>query len=231
MHSFPCIVHGCHASGVGCAGSGDWPGRSDRGLEPTRAACGYFCETDDQCQSRHCVDGFCCVTPGCSLPFVCYSGECDLVRPVAANCNADEQCDPPNCVEGACCDRDHCEPPKRCDVRRFEGSCVDPDSFGPQSFGKSCESQADCEPRFACNDGVCCELSDCGPFNRCDLPGSEGYCAILPKYACVTATQSEGDDGCAICDASGGSLRWLLLPGALLVFVSRRRRARGSTPG
>src|SRR5262245_3316121 len=90
------------------------------------------------------------VSAGGTFPYSCASGECEPLIPTAGICQDDDDCRSDHCVEGTCCAQAACEPPKRCDVRFFEGVCTDPDSFGPQSFGKPCAGESDCDPIFFC---------------------------------------------------------------------------------
>lgn len=163
---------------------------------------GNPCSDGEQCRSGFCVDGSCCEAPACPVGKFCSSGRC-MGPLVDGHCFAGEQCDPPFCVDGVCCEAAACGPSERCDVPRFEGTCTDPSGPGPRSFGKPCDSPSDCDPRFHCTDGVCCEDVDCGPWHQCNRPGREGQCAVVPSLverqnSCEEIGDDGGADGCAV---------------------------------
>jgi hypothetical protein len=91
---------------------------------------GADCERDDQCVSRHCVDGRCCQSAACT-------GDCNFCRGPAGTCV--EQTAAPAEVPG-CLDRFACTPQKAC--RKLVGA--------PCTGGDQCESGSCVQGSCAC---------------------------------------------------------------------------------
>ncbi len=144
---------------------------------------GDRCSLDNQCQSGHCVDGFCCSSRSCPPGNYCNSGDCGPPAPNGIGCTENVQCASGFCTDGVCCSDERCAVNAACNIPGFEGQCFTRLQIGSPCTDNSqcCTDMTDptkCDPSF-CVDGFCCE-SACSSDMTCALPGREGLCLPRP---------------------------------------------------
>src|SRR5262249_34327765 len=136
--------------------------------------------------SGFCVDDTCCGTASCPPNQFCN------ISTHPGHCNPQED-------DGTCCNQDHDCRSNNCaadDPRRPAGC------FGawgptrtptPKQPGDPCNTTPECKAGFECNveeGGLCCEQLHCPEGTSCRVPGSFGFCHLLP-----TATPTRLPDG------------------------------------
>jgi hypothetical protein len=175
---------------------------------------GADCETDDDCNTRHCADGVCCneacdgrcescATGTCTplpqdqdpppcAPYLCASsgGDCPM------SCSSSD-----DCVDTTYCHAGACDPKrsngKTCSASRdcASDACVDGRCAGTSKRGTECSSDTDCESGH-CTDGVCCDDACSGQCEACDVKGAVGTCSAVTGRP---RGDREGCDGDALC--------------------------------
>ena len=157
------------------------------------------------CTSLKCVP--CSVDPDCAaVPgALCNAGKCTPPKTNGAPCLADPECISALCVEGVCCDSD-CPSGAcgSCKVSGKEGTCTVTPAMGAPLPMTTCSSGLSCGGTYNtcqkcnanaqcgsgnCVDGYCCDTGCVAGCERCDLPGKEGTCSLVPAGA-------SGRDGC-----------------------------------
>jgi hypothetical protein len=162
----------------------------------TQLTDGSTCTLPVQCQSDHCVDGYCCDS-ACAEP-------CDAcnVSPSEGTCTVLGQgsvgapsCSPYVCdgsqslCPTTCTGDPDCSPGNYCDAGNH---CA-----GGKANGGSCSTGTECQSGI-CADDVCCDDACVGDCNGCDLSGSEGTCTLM-------APGAPGDASCSPYLCSGAS--------------------------
>ena len=143
---------------------------------------GNRCTLGEQCQSRRCVDGFCCASASCPPGQFCNTGTCGPPAPNGVPCSAGEQCASSYCTDGVCCADEICAVNAACNIPGSPGVCTTrlPPGSPCTDPAQCCTDPTDptrCDPSF-CIDGFCCERA-CASTESCGLPGFEGLC--MPK--------------------------------------------------
>ena len=151
--------------------------------DPDKAT-GQTCTTNSQCQTDHCVDGFCCGVAACGT---CQS--CGM--PGSEGVCADV---PIGSMDDTCLDVQH-----SCDGA---GNCKLTNGL-PCAGGFECLSGQ-------CVDGVCCQNACPGTCKACNLPGSLGLCANIPlgmddNFPANACTGQMSCDGMGQCKSDIGS--------------------------
>jgi hypothetical protein len=130
-------------------------------------------------------------------------------------CTVSAQCPNGFCVDGICCDRACDRSCESCALTGKVGTCspiknatddtcggdsiCDETSTCRKSLGGACALSSECASGN-CVDGVCCGSAACGTCQSCALLGSEGTCALVPKFT------DDADSGCSgqkTCDGLG----------------------------
>jgi len=210
-----CVIHADCSSGNYCNALNQCvPQKGD----------GSTCMVGGECESGHCVDGFCCNT-ACSLG----CDACDLTG-VEGKCNVsgageagDPSCSPYLCdgVTAACpstCSGDgDCASTHYCDGTNCQAK---------QGDGSSCNAANQCQSDN-CVDGFCCDTACSDTCDACNISGAEGTCSVNPigsagnpsctPYLCdgmfTTCPSSCGSDGeCASGFVCAGSACMLPSP-------------------
>ncbi len=118
---------------------------------------GEACANDRDCQSVHCVDGFCCDDTCEGWCKACSAekkgggsnGECGYVVP---NVDKDNECEYGACNGAGACKSDN---------------------------GEACTQDGDCLS-LHCVDGVCCNDACAGTCQACNLENTRGICSNVP---------------------------------------------------
>jgi hypothetical protein len=181
---------------------------------------GVECPSGTQCSKGRCVD---CFTLGCPSGQICvdnesHIGACTVDRCVGVTCGAGSTCKDGTCTAVACADG--CKAGELCE----DGECVVRCS-ADRCFGASCADGQVCNP----STGRCivdpCTRANCGSstcFATCD---GEATCGLKAGVD-VLATGSGGfqcEIG-SVSSRSGRALPFILLVGAIVTFLRRRRR-------
>jgi hypothetical protein len=168
--------------------------------EPNGAAC----SDEDECQSGHCQNGFCCDSGDCcnndsacnayDLPSTCGdAATCQGTR-VDGVCNAQKQCTAVTVDDDSGCnglESDDCGPypAEHCNGNQSQ--------TGP-TCATSCVDDGDCDPSAHCDDSVC--VPDQGQGGYCDAPSQcENGLHCVDNVCCNTACNG----GCEACDLPG----------------------------
>ncbi len=195
---------------------------------------GAPCDTDDQCVSGMCPEGFCtgpCGDAGelCPTDFHCRGGVCvrgGLGGP-GAECVTSEDCDPrfaPDCVEadgdrlcaGPCTESGGCSTPGlECGPSDMGDRCLPPGL----PLGAECGMNSDCRTNICA--GTCTRLCDggtpCPSGFECRVAGEHSGCfPPLPR--------DDRGGGCAAAPGSGAAPGLLALLGLCVVLGVRARR-------
>ncbi len=157
--------------------------------DPSSApAAGTSCAEPSDCGDRPlCHDGVCCAEACASLCQTCGAdGMCEALPDGAVDGCA-------RCVSGVCAEPagTDCTFDEPCASRRCnEGRCM-----GVAEAGDACTSDDQCL-YSSCREGFCCDSCN-GQCERCDVPGSEGFCTPLTGGE----DPREETDDCASCEA------------------------------
>jgi len=160
------------------------------------AACSATASGD--CASLNCIDGACCsaacdgACEQCNL-----TGKVGTCSPLTGTPHVGRSCAPyAACAAGACVSS--CTVDTDCASTSYcvAGACV-----AKKARGTACTATRECASG-ACVDGVCCDAACTGRCEACDVPGSEGTCAIVTgaprgtRPACMDFTSECGK----VCD-------------------------------
>jgi hypothetical protein len=175
---------------------------------------GTACETNGQCLSRICLDGFC-------------RGSCPGLA--TSQCTANEQCFPATSDGlqfGACLPCGECDPVAQSGCSPGESCLVQPQGCsvcyveGTKNVGEPCTT-FDCAAGLTCANGVCLGYCDPSDTTTCAyscsgasaLPAGVGICVpcgeCSPGVSDVCGTQLKCDNygGCTVCETNGGSVK------------------------
>jgi hypothetical protein len=136
-------------------------------------------------------------------------------KPNGTACAKASQCASGFCADGVCCDSDCTDVCRSCSLTGHAGTCSpvlaaqDPGACDGDNIcsaqgscgkvlGQACGGAADCASGN-CVNGVCCNET-CGKCQACNLPGTMGNCAPLPK---LTDDAVGGCNGDMTCDGLG----------------------------
>jgi hypothetical protein len=221
-----------------CA-SGSW-------CDPTNGTCSTLkpgaqpCSTDDQCQTKHCVDGVCCDSACSGRCQYCGSGTC--VVPVGqdphGDCAGDPSCGGTCQADGSClfpgaetaCDVCKvCNQSGRCNQPPRSGDDARCGAIGCDALSTECRTFSDVARRCVdvglCaqpNDPTACTASTNAPDGT---PCSGGACQ---QGECQPAPPDAGKPtgkggGCAVGGRGGDGGAWMTLLACLLAARRRRR--------
>jgi hypothetical protein len=189
---------------------------------PTPLGNGFPCNAPSECQSRNCVDGFCCNRASCPAGEFCdivnHEGTCfppprqggEQCIPGVTECEPGTVCN----VDNVCCDTDTCPAGQRCDIYGAMGFCSN-----PLAEGEQCEKNVDCQA------GLECRFDPITRVDRCQVPRTPTPTLIPPPIPTATAgliVNSSRSGGCAI-DGSGDARGGWLLMLVPVAFWARRR--------
>ncbi len=146
------------------------------GVQDSGGAGAQTCKVNAECESVHCVDGFCCDKPcsgtceACNVPKL--EGTCS---PIPAGTDPAAECPDKGPCVSTCNGKGACSP-----------VCGE--------VGAACSGESDC--RIAhCVDGYCCDVLCSGLCEACNVAGHEGTCTPVPA----------GKDPAGECDAAAPS--------------------------
>jgi hypothetical protein len=147
-----------------------------------------------------------------------------LPPPKNTTCTMGAQCASGFCVDGVCCDAACDGSCESCALTGKVGTCspvknAADDTCGGDSIcdgsstcrtmlGKACSAPNECASGN-CVDGVCCGGAACGMCQSCALPGSEGTCALVPRFTSGVSAGCSGDrscDGLGACRSKNGTM-------------------------
>jgi hypothetical protein len=171
---------------------------------PTPQPTGRPCDNPAQCASNSCLDGVCCATqpePGTTPPqcpndatgnpqFCNISDSLGICAPKKDN---DQSCTlDSDCVSG------YCDPTlkvcKPAPTATPTGTPTQTSTPTPKP-GDPCSNDNQCPQGFPCStdEHVCCNGSpNCQPGYSCTIPGSFGYCTLVPASPTVTPLSGLG---------------------------------------
>lgn len=156
------------------------------GMGACKGGLGQPCVTTGDCAARSCVDQVCCDASTC--------GACE-------RCNAPGQLGSCVPVSPGASDPDSCAAPKTCEGPVSEPlSCLSPNGAACAPPGEVCKSGN-------CVDGFCCESTCTEACKSCGVPGSEGYCSLVPFGEADPGKCQNGGrycDGIGQCKLGGG---------------------------
>jgi len=148
------------------------------------AGAGHPCESDTECLSKHCQNGFCCTFGDCCGE----EQDCPPQYAVAPQCKNQETCQgfrmDPTCEQHMCGSAGPIEDDSGCGVELLAQTCAPyPDRYCtgtpaqlPPTCASDCQEDADCVEQAHCDDLVCTE--DLPDGYSCDEPGDcvSGHC-------------------------------------------------------
>ena len=143
-----------------------------------------------------------------------------LPPPANTACTIGAQCARGFCVDGVCCDAACDGSCESCALTGKIGTCspvenaaddtcrgdliCDGSSTCRTLLGKTCSGSNECASGN-CVDGVCCGSAACGMCQSCAVVGSEGTCALVPRFtADADANANVNCSGDRTCDGLGG---------------------------
>jgi len=192
---------------------------------------GRRCTTPEQCQSKFCVEGYCCneacpeICRGCALygregtctrrpeGVTCGSSSCaGDVQQLAPSCRAGvctpgatKSCAPASCLNGQCTGVD-CTTHGDCLPGWYcsAGRCAQ-----KHELSWSCKVKEECQSGF-CVDGRCCNNACQQLCHYCSIAGTEGTCTALqnnqdPRRDCPPDPSNPCGRG-GSCDGRGGCI-------------------------
>jgi len=197
------------------------------------------CAANEECRQGNCFD---CHTIGCPDGQVCSASECiddpcaDVDCSADANCQGDNTC---SCVNGTCivdCDDADCPTGESCNAQNEcePDPCADVDCPGEGTVCVDGECVADpcrpitCPAGDICVAGECiddpCTLVVCSAGRLCVVDAEQNVSCEDPNAGVSGDKIFTAGSGCNVSDGSSGSgTTWLLLMGAVLLVVRRRR--------
>jgi hypothetical protein len=221
-----------------CA-SGSW-------CNPTNGTCSTLkpgaqpCRTDDECQTKHCVDGVCCDSACNGRCQYCGSGTCLVPagQDPRGDCAGDPSCGGTCQADGSCL---FPGAEKACDVCKVcnqSGRCNQPPrssddaacgaSIACGALSTECRMFADLTSHRCVDVGLCATPNDpasCTQFSDA-LDGTACAGGVCRRGACVASTTPTGKPpsggGCSFAGRSAPGAAWLLV--LLFTFTFRLRR-------
>jgi hypothetical protein len=197
-----CAPYVCSGADAGCPTRCSGPADCVQGAPCLNGQCqrlgdGAQCMSDAECQSTHCVDGFCCAAlcgSSCDRCDVPTAGMCSPAPSGSAGapscglylCDGTSTGCPTKCAaDGDCAASAYCD----------GGQCL-----GRSPNGAPCLGAGECVSGH-CADGVCCDLACTGGCLACNVPGDAGACLPFaagsdPKAACTGGLACNGNGGC-----------------------------------
>ncbi|MBI4511212.1 MAG: putative metal-binding motif-containing protein [Deltaproteobacteria bacterium] len=177
---------------------------------------GHACKADDQCQSGHCQNGFCCSSGDCCAT----DNDCNGYDKVAA-CNSQSSCQGTR-IEGSCTASFQCstmtvDDDSACagllanDCGPYPGATCTPASGQPPDqaalCSTSCTEDSGCDLSAHCDDTSC--IPDQGKGGYCDEPSDCGDGLFCVDNVCCT---SDCKGTCRACDLPGKVGECALVP-------------------
>jgi MYXO-CTERM domain-containing protein len=163
---------------------------------------GASCDSDDDCLSGHCQNGYCCNEGDCcqddadcpadyDAPLACDEPELCQGSSGTARCRADHQCETAWVEDDSACDDSFVQECGYFADRVCDGTADQPAA----GCATECAGAADCDADAACIDGACQPLHNDGEACDQDAACDSGHCQN--GYCCAEGDCCAGDGDCA----------------------------------